>query len=112
LPDLKTISMVEVSIDRENNMMNIIFNGFLDVSKIETLYGELLGSRITKDNIVVIIRDVDNIDLSFLQLLHAFLLKLKRDNKTFSFQWDVEPEYFKLVEESGFIADFNKISNK
>jgi len=104
--------MLEVAIDSENNFMNIIFTGFLDVSKIEALYGELLGSRITKDKVVVIIREVDNIDLSFLQLLHAFLLKLKKNNKTFSFQWDVEPEYFKLVEESGFIADFNKISNK
>ena len=103
--------MLEVAIDSENNFMNIIFTGFLDVSKIEALYGELLGSRITKDKVVVIIREVDNIDLSFLQLLHAFLLKLKKNNKTFSFQWDVEPEYFKLVEESGFIADFNKISN-
>jgi len=112
LPDLKTISMVEVALDSENNLMNITFTGFLDVSKIETLYGELLGSRITKDNVVIIIREVDNIDLSFLQLLHAFLLKLKKDNKTFSFQWDVDPEYFKLVEESGFISDFNKISNK
>ena len=104
--------MVDVSLDSDNNLLNIIFTGFLDVSKIETLYGELLGSRITKDKVVIIIRDVDNIDLSFLQLLHAFLFKLRKDNKTFSFQWDVEPEYFKLVEESGFIADFNKISNK
>ncbi|RLD90677.1 MAG: hypothetical protein DRJ09_03535 [Bacteroidetes bacterium] len=104
--------MVEVTIDSEHQLMNVIFSGFLDVSKIESTYGELLSSHITKDEIVIVIKEVDNIDLSFLQLLHAFLLKLKKDNKTFSFQWDVEPEYFKLVEESGFIADFNKISNK
>ncbi len=104
--------MVEVAIDRDNDSMNITFTGFLDVSKIESVYNELTGSTITKDNIVIIIRDVDNIDLSFLQLLHSLLLKLKRSKKSFSFQWDVEPEYFKLVEESGFIADFNKISNK
>ena len=104
--------MVEVTIDSEHQLMNVIFSGFLDVSNIESTYGELLSSHITKDEIVIVIKEVDNIDLSFLQLLHAFLLKLKKDNKTFSFQWDVEPEYFKLVEESGFIADFNKISNK
>ena len=103
--------MLEVTIDSEHQLMNIIFSGFLDVSKIESLYGEVLGSRITKDEVVIVIKEVDNIDLSFLQLLHAFLFKLKKDHKTFSFQWDVEPEYFKLVEESGFIADFNRISN-
>ena len=103
--------MLEVTIDSEHQLMNIIFSGFLDVSKIESLYGEVLGSRITKDEVVIIIKEVDNIDLSFLQLLHALLLKLKKDHKSFSFQWDVEPEYFKLVEESGFIADFNRISN-
>lgn len=104
--------MVDITIDSENNLMNIAFSGFLDVTKIESLYNEIMSSTITKDNIVIVIHQVDNIDLSFLQLLHAFLLKLKKSNKTFSFQWDVEPEYFKLVEESGFIADFNKISNK
>ncbi len=104
--------MVQISIDRENNLLKITFSGFLDVSKIESIYNEVTGSTITKDNVLIIIQDVDNIDLSFLQFLHAFLLKLKNNNKSFSFQWDVEPEYFKLVEESGFIADFNMISNK
>jgi len=103
--------MVETRIDSDNNRIVITFSGFLDVSQMGVVKQELQNAHITKEYVLMSIKDVDNIDLSFLQLVHAFLLKLKKDGKEFTFQWDVEEEYFRLVEESGFIADFNKISN-
>lgn len=103
--------MVETHIDSDNNRIVLTFSGFLDVSQMEGVKQELQNAHITKEQVLLSIKDVDNIDLSFLQLVHAFLLKLKKDGKKFTFQWDVEEEYFRLVEESGFIADFNKISN-
>ena len=103
--------MVETRIDSDENRIVITFLGFLDVSQMGVVKQELQNAHITKEHVLLSVKDVDNIDLSFLQLVHAFLLKLKKNGKEFTFQWNVEEEYFRLVEESGFIADFNKISN-
>lgn len=104
--------MIEVKVNTDKNLVEIISSGFLDVGHMRQIKEELLGAHLTKDKILLVIKEVENIDLSFLQVLHAFLKKLKSEGREFEFQWDIDEEYFRLIERSGFIADFNKISNQ
>ncbi len=104
--------MIEVKVNSDKNLVEIIFSGFLDISNIKQIKNELIQAHITKNKLLLIIKEVDNIDLSYLQVLHAFLKKLKIEGKEFEFQWNIDEEYFRLIEQSGFIADFNKISNQ
>ncbi len=58
--------------------------------------------------IVVIQQDTDNLDISFLQLLFAWMKRMKSKGKELEFEHQLNEEYAKIVEESGFI---NAIDN-
>ena len=103
--------MIDIKTNSSKNIVEIVSSGFLDVSNMHTIREELDRAIVSDDNVLLIIKDVDIIDMSFLQTLHAFLKKLKKEKKNISIEWDIDEENFRVIDYSGFVADFAKISN-
>ena len=103
--------MIDIKTNSSKNLCEIVFSGFLDISNIHTTREELDRVVVADDDVLLTIKDVDNIDMSYLQTLHAFLMKLKKEKKSISVEWHIDEEYFRIIDHSGFVADFAKISN-
>ncbi len=87
----------------------ISFAGNLDIRNSSDLKDEMLKYKPQKEKLHIVLENTDNIDLSFMQLLYAFLKKLKDDGKILKFSQNLNKEYEKIVKESGFIDVFEKL---
>ena len=101
MPQLKT--------EIKDNIEIVHFYGNLDIRNSETVKKMMLEYKPQKNNIKIILKNTDNIDLSFLQLMFAFIKKLKEKGKSVEFSQELEMEYEKIVKESGFLNAFEKL---
>ncbi len=90
--------MYKISTVEKKEEAVITLAGFLDISNIERIREELLNLETEKKKIVFKMVEVENIDLSFLQLLIAY----KKQHEAVRFRWEIDEEFSHLIKGSGF----------
>jgi anti-anti-sigma regulatory factor len=96
----------------EGDIEVISFAGNLDIRNSNDIKKKMVDYKPQKEKLKIILENTDNIDLSFMQLLFAFLKRLKEEGKTLDFSQKLDKEYEKIVKESGFLDVFEKLINE
>lgn len=93
--------------DQENIIYN--FYGSLGISSVREMYQELKKSDLSFSTCKCRVSDVDNIDLSFFQLIYAFGKKLKGLGIKVSYDFILDEEYQRIFQRSGLEDAFGKL---
>ncbi len=101
--------MPKLTVEINGDVEVISFSGNLDIRNSNDLKKKMLEYKPQKEKLKIVLENTDNIDLSFMQLLFAFLKKLKQEGKELEFSQNLDKEYEKIVKESGFFDVFEKI---
>lgn len=76
----------------------LVISGELSFNHILQIKDELNGYKHIKSDMILLIKDIDILDLSFIQLL----ISLKKHNPHFSIKLESSDEFKELISESGF----------
>ncbi len=92
----------------KNDKSTLIFSGDLSVAKAAELQQQLKAAT-TVSHVQVKVAEVDNMDLSFLQLLLSWAQSMKKSGKKLTFDFQLGEEFTRIFEESGFRAAFGEL---
>lgn len=76
----------------------LILSGELSFNHILQIKDELMGYKDINSEMILHIKDIDILDLSFIQLL----ISLKKQNPHFSIRLESNDDFKELISESGF----------
>jgi len=96
------------SIDK-HSPITLTITGDVSISQIGKLYAGLLKVPADAPEYFIHVREIDNLDLSFFQLLYAFTQKIKANNRKIALEWDLEDEYVRIMKESGIQKVFDEL---
>lgn len=99
--------MVEIQTDEKNaGGVRLTFSGDLSVVEIGQIYEQLKTVKREAGQYHVVVNKVENLDLSFFQLLYAFLMEVKKGE--IHLTWDLPDESERIMAESGLQSIFNQ----
>ncbi len=101
--------MLEIEEFTEPNRSSLLFSGDLDVAHATELQQQLLSAASRVLFVDVKVADVENMDLSFLQLLFAWAQSVKQTGKNLTFDFQLEQELERIFDESGFRQVFAQL---
>ena len=101
--------MPEIVTKIDNGVTSIRFSGDLDIRNSDDIRKQLLALSPDTAQVKLILENTDNIDLSFLQLLYALILRLKKEKKIVVFSQELNDEYERIVRESGFFTAYDQL---
>lgn len=87
----------------------LVFSGDLSVAQAAELQRQLLKAATTVSHIHVKVAEVENMDLSFLQLLLSWAQGMKQSGKKLTFDFQLDEEFVRIFEESGFQTTFGEL---
>jgi ABC-type transporter Mla MlaB component len=100
--------MLEIDANGKNAQdVKLTFTGDLSVSTIAEVYEQLKGVSRTAGQYHLAIHDIENLDLSFFQLLYAFLLEVKEARV--NLEWDLPEESLHIMKETGMQTVFDEL---
>jgi len=91
--------------------VDVIFKEELTIYSIEKIKEDFSKAFTKYNNIKITLKDVTNIDLSFLQFMYSIQKSAKKNNKTLSFDIKISEEIQLLINNSGLekILKYNSI---
>lgn len=87
----------------------LVFSGDLSVARAAELQQRLLKAATPFPHVHVKVAEVENMDLSFLQLLLSWAQSMKQSEKKLTFDFQLDEEFARIFEESGFRNAFGKL---
>ena len=99
--------MIEEFTKRDKSAM--VFSGDLSVVRAAELQQQLLKAATTVSRVHVKVAEVENMDLSFLQLLLSWTQSIKQSGKKLTFDFQLGEEFARIFEESGFRTAFGEL---
>jgi len=81
--------------------VNITFRNELTIFSIEDIKDKVVNAVTTNDQIDFVLKDVKNMDLSFIQLIYSIKLTAKKYNKKVSFNISLSDDLMNLFINSG-----------
>lgn len=99
-------SNYKVSLKKENDKLEIIFSGQLIIYNIDKIIAETKDEILKAKSISINVKDVENLDLTFIQFLYSVKLSAKRNNIDFNIDIKLPEELSLLVKNAGFINIF------
>ena len=97
----------EEFIKRDESTM--VFSGDLSVARAAEFQQLLLKAATTVSHVHVKVVEVENMDLSFLQLLLSWAQSMKQSEKKITFDFQLDEEFARIFEESGFRNVFGEL---
>ena len=96
-----------VSNDKKNNAVSLELKGYLNTTSILEIKKDI--SKAIKDAKIINIKvlDVDDADLSFIQLMYSLRQKADESKIEFGIELDINQEVLELFRRSGFSDTFN-----
>ncbi len=94
--------MLEIKEFVEQNKLSFLFSGDLSIARVAGLQQQLLKAPSKVLHADVKVADVENLDLSFLQLLLVWARSMKQSGKNLTFDFQLDPEFARIFDESGF----------
>ncbi len=101
--------MLEIDTIPEKKSTRLTFSGDLSVAEAAEIQQQLLKARWKTENFEIVVDQVENIDLSFLQLLLAWSKAQKQSGKNLIFDFRLGEEFQRIFEESGFKEAFDRL---
>ncbi len=101
--------MLEIEIFPENNRARLTFTGDLSVAKTAEMQQQLLKTGLKVKNLEIVTDQVENLDLSFLQLLFSWTKEMKQSGKNLIFEFRMDEEFNRIFNESGFKEAFDQL---
>lgn len=87
----------------DGQITRLYLSGMLTAENVDEIKSEILQIKSTfSSSLDVVIKEVMDFDLSFLQMLKSLLAFLKQDSIDVSLNWNVEDEQMKLICGAGF----------
>jgi anti-anti-sigma regulatory factor len=93
--------MFNVKKEKDRDLLRLVLSGFLDIGNVSAIKDELSVLGDLPQKLEVKIEQVENIDLSFLQLMVAF--KKEHPDCQITFNWDLDQEFFRIIQGAGFV---------
>lgn len=100
--------MLEIEEFTERDKSSLLFSGELSVAKVSALQQQLLKAASKVSHVEVKVANVENMDLSFLQLLYAWAQSMKQSGKNLIFDFQLDQEFMRIFDESGFRQAFSQ----
>ena len=89
--------------DVDDRKGRLIISGLLTIENSEKIKSEILQLLLSRYLFLeVLVQDVVEVDLSFLQLMKAFEIHLKEQHVNFEINWFYDDEQIALLSNSGF----------
>ncbi len=101
--------MLEIEEFTEHDKSTLMFSGELSVANVSALQQQLLKAASKVSYIDVKVTNVENMDLSFLQLLLAWAQSMKQSGKNLIFDFQLDQEFERIFDESGFRQAFSQL---
>jgi len=101
--------MLEIEEFTEHDKSSLLFSGELSVANVSELQQQLLKAASKALYVDVKVANVENMDLSFLQLLLAWAQSMKQSGKNLIFDFQLEEEFVRIFDESGFRQAFSQL---
>ncbi len=101
--------MLEIEEFTEHDKSSLLFSGELSVANVSELQQQLLKAASKALYVDVKVANVENMDLSFLQLLLAWAQNMKQSGKNLIFDFQLEEEFVRIFDESGFRQAFSQL---
>ncbi len=101
--------MLEIESLPDKKSTKVLFSGDLSVSQSAELQQQLLNTGEETPNIEIHVNRVDNMDLSFLQLLYSWARGMKKSGKNLIFDFRLGEEFQRIYEQSGFKEAFARL---
>lgn len=101
--------MLEIEEFKKHNKLSLLFSGDLGVANASELQQQLLKAASKVLHVDVKVAKVENIDLSFLQLLFAWAQSMKQSGKNPTFDFQLGQEFERIFDESGFQQAFSQL---
>ncbi len=100
--------MLEIEEFTERDKSSLLFSGDLSVARASELQQQLLKAASKVLHIDVKVANVENMDLSFLQLLFAWAQSMKQSGKNLTFDFQLGQEFVRIFDQSGFRQAFSQ----
>ena len=94
-----------------NNEHQILLEGYLTASNIAYIKTTVLEALQQQQNIKILLQNVEQLDLSVVQILYAFRRAAKTENKTICIHMDLPHEFQIAVKQSGLDQKFNYMAS-
>ena len=92
--------------NEEGRIKSLEIGGLLVLENANDLKRDFLStSRVLGKQLKINISDVSDIDLSFIQLLLAFIAEMNEQHVTFSLEWNLEDDQKTLLENVGLSTE-------
>jgi ABC-type transporter Mla MlaB component len=95
------------TIEKETNTQRIVLKGDLSIRNAVNIKKKIRATKLTKENVKIQIIDVDNVDLTFIQLLISLKNSLIELGKNVEISSELPENAELLIRNSGF----NKVMN-
>jgi len=101
--------MLEIEEFTKQDKLSLLFSGDLSVASASEHQQQLLKAASKISYVHVKVANVENMDLSFLQLLFAWAQSMKRSGKNLTFDFLLGQEFERIFDESGFRQVFSQL---
>ncbi len=95
-------SNYKVSLKKENDITSLTFSGQLTISNIEKIVSETKDEILSAQSIQIIVKDVENLDLTFIQYVSSIKQSAKKTKTEIEVISELPDELLLLVENAGF----------
>lgn len=95
-------SNYKVSLKKENDVTSLTFSGQLTISNIEKIVSETKDEILSAKSIQIVIKDVENLDLTFIQYVSSIRQSAKKTKREVEIVAELPDELLLLVENAGF----------
>ena len=93
----------------KKDTLRFTFSGDLGVATAAELQQQLLKTETEAPRLEIITDRIENMDLSFLQLLLSWAKAMKQSGKNLIFDFRMDEEFKRIFEESGFKEAFDQL---
>lgn len=88
--------------------MKLVFTGDLSISEIGEIYDKMKGIDLECDTYDVLVKEVEMTDLSFFQVLLAFIKELKDRKKVVKLDMQLGDEFDRIYKRAGIEGELKK----
>ena len=101
--------MLEIVKISDQDTARFLFSGDLSVAIATELQQQLLKVNLDVSRLEIMVQNVENIDLSFLQLLFSWAQSMSQSGKKLIFDFRLGEEFDRIFDESGFKEVFDQL---
>ncbi len=88
--------------------MKLVFTGDLSISEIGEIYDAMKGVDLEVDTYNILVNNVEMTDLSFFQVLLAFIRELKKRKKDVKLDMQLGEEFDRIYKRAGIEGELKK----